>query len=76
MKKLATVIRKSTVPKISKNNRARPDDLKLEKGTNSLTPAAIDLDFTDVREFFNEKAWKLLEDLCKSTQNKSVCCLH
>jgi hypothetical protein len=64
-KSLTTLIRKSAVSKISKFQQAGPDDLNINKDTQTLPPAAIDLNLDELRDYFNEQAWIKLQNLCK-----------
>ena len=65
-KRLATLIRKSAFSKVSKFQKAGPDDLNIDKNTKKLPPPAIDLNLNELREYFNEQGWTKLQNLCKS----------
>ena len=74
MSKLKIILRKGAASKISKNNKAEPLDLNVIKDTQTLPPAAIDMELDDLKDYFNEQAWLQLKKLCKSPLLFSISC--
>ena len=66
LKRLATLIRKRAFSKVSKFQKAGPDDLNIDKNTKKLPPPAIDLNLNELREYFNEQGWTKQQNICES----------